>query len=261
MGVGALIHARNDQRIEAVRGRVVDSPGRCSVIIIRCAALSGIPFLCGWFSKDMILEMVLGGVSWVYGVLVLVGAFRRVSYRGRLVWLRVFPPLRGGVMVRRADCKVILARVFVLLVSVLLGGPLLRSWLGVYPSVVVRVFDKVAGLMVIFFGGLFCALWFVDKNRVCPWEEESSLWLDFKSLMWFLPWVSGEIGAYRLDVSTSVFMEVEQGWVEEIGGVGLSNISEVFLKIHHRTQAGGFNISQKLMTIRFLIIRFFYWVL
>ena len=56
MGVGALIHARNDQRIEAVRGRVVDSPGRCSVIIIRCAALSGIPFLCGWFSKDMILK-------------------------------------------------------------------------------------------------------------------------------------------------------------------------------------------------------------
>lgn len=47
MGVGALIHARNEQRIKAIGGRVVDSPGRCRVIIVRCAALSGVPFLCG----------------------------------------------------------------------------------------------------------------------------------------------------------------------------------------------------------------------
>lgn len=47
LAVGAIIHARNEQDINFLRGRILDRPGRRAVVVVSCGALSGIPFLCG----------------------------------------------------------------------------------------------------------------------------------------------------------------------------------------------------------------------
>lgn len=47
LGVGSLIHCRREQKILFMKGGIIDSPGRRRIIMISCAALSGIPFLCG----------------------------------------------------------------------------------------------------------------------------------------------------------------------------------------------------------------------
>lgn len=118
------------------------------------------------------IEILLGGVSWVYCLLMLVGAIRSVAYRRRLVWLRVFPPIRGSPMRQRADCKVMLSRVAVLLGGLFLGGPLFSFWLGVYPGVVLRVFNKFVGLLVLICGVVFCRLWMVEEKKKNSWFKD-----------------------------------------------------------------------------------------
>nr|QDH82316.1 NADH dehydrogenase subunit 5 [Anadara consociata] len=266
LAVGAIIHARNEQDINHIKGSIIDSPGSSVVVVVACGALSGVPFLCGWFSKDVVLEALLGGVSWVYSFILLVGAMSSVIYSGRLVWLCVFSPIGFSSMSCGADCKVMLSSMVMLLLGVVFGGPFFHYWLDVGSVVVASEYDKFMGLMVIGVGWVFILSWFTQRIQYVGWKVGdieffcSGLWKEFFKMMWFLPLLSGEVAMGLLLLSNMSFRYIEQGWVEYFGGKGVKEVWELFFSFHQRSQSGGMNLILRVMSTMFFIMVVGVWI-
>ena len=91
LSAGSVIHAINDEQdMRKMGGLKYLIPFTYSMMIIGSLALIGFPFLAGFYSKDLILEVsygkynVLGYLSYVLGT---VGAFFTAFYSTRLIYL------------------------------------------------------------------------------------------------------------------------------------------------------------------------------
>nr|UVJ66719.1 NADH dehydrogenase subunit 5 [Anadara broughtonii] len=262
LGVGSMIHCRREQKILFMKGGVIDSPGSSSIIIISCAALSGVPFLCGWFSKDLILEVLLSNVSWLYSMIFLLGSLSSVIYSGRLTWMCVFAPIGSSPLSQSADCRVMLISMMMLLMTLLLSGTFFFYWLGVESAIVLIEVDKMSSIFIIFGGFIFVHNWvflrkglgedhnFSDMNMV----KSLNFWRSFWSTMWFLPKLSSEVGMIGLMGSKLGMSYLEQGWFEYFGGKGVSELWKLILSTHQRGQSGGFNMTMEIMIMMFFLL-------
>lgn len=91
LGAGSVIHAVNDEQdMRKMGGLKYLVPFTYSMIVIGSLALIGFPFLTGFYSKDLILEVAygkyskVGSFSYILGTL---GAFLTAFYSTRLLYL------------------------------------------------------------------------------------------------------------------------------------------------------------------------------
>lgn len=91
MCAGVLIHSvKGGQDSRKMRGFGAGGPRLILVARVRNLALCGFPFLAGFYSKDMVVELVLcGGVNMVLGGLIVARVGLTVSYRLRFIFKRV----------------------------------------------------------------------------------------------------------------------------------------------------------------------------
>jgi len=99
LGAGSIIHAVSDEQdLRKMGGLKNKIPLTYSVIIIGSLALSGFPFLTGFYSKDVILETayskfsILSHYSFYLGTL---GAFLTAFYSTRLIYFVFLSPPNG----------------------------------------------------------------------------------------------------------------------------------------------------------------------
>ena len=90
LAAGAVIHAVGTRDMRQMGGLGKKMPFVCSLFIIGALALAGIPFLNGFWSKELILEAGLqGGPEWAYWFMV-AGAGFTGAYTLRMVWMVFF---------------------------------------------------------------------------------------------------------------------------------------------------------------------------
>ena len=99
LGSGAIIHAYSDEQdMRRMGGLVRLLPFTYSVMLIGSLSLGGVPFLTGFYSKDLILEVCATSSSvyapFVYGLGV-VSAFFTAFYSIRLLYLTFLSGSRG----------------------------------------------------------------------------------------------------------------------------------------------------------------------
>jgi NADH-quinone oxidoreductase subunit L len=97
LGSGSVIHAMSGEqdmrRMGGLRKRI---PWTFWTFVAGAAAISGIPFFAGFYSKDEILAAALGtGHAVLYGI-ALFTALLTAAYMARLVFLTFFGEFRGG---------------------------------------------------------------------------------------------------------------------------------------------------------------------
>ncbi len=99
LGAGSVIHAlREEQDIRRMGGLKEHMPVTYRTFLVACLAISGFPFLSGFFSKDLILEEAFlspQGSFWLW-LLGTLGAGMTAFYMFRLLFLTFWGACRAG---------------------------------------------------------------------------------------------------------------------------------------------------------------------
>jgi NADH-quinone oxidoreductase subunit L len=96
LGSGSVIHGMHEEQdIRKMGGLAKLMPVTHITFLIGTMAISGIPFLSGFFSKDEIMAQALHHNSFVYGILVLAVSMTAI-YMFRLYFLTFHGQFRGG---------------------------------------------------------------------------------------------------------------------------------------------------------------------
>jgi len=103
LGAGAVIHSIGTRDMTQMGGVGKKMPFVKWVFIIGALALSGIPILNGFWSKEAILEAGLGGgPGWIYGIMVAVAGLTAL-YTIRCVWMVFFGEPRSDYHAHKVE--------------------------------------------------------------------------------------------------------------------------------------------------------------
>nr|DAZ87541.1 TPA_asm: NADH dehydrogenase subunit 5 [Trichosia splendens] len=227
MCAGSIIHNMlNSQDIRMMGGLCMSMPITSCFLNIANLALSGMPFLAGFYSKDMILEYA--SLSYMNSLIFFFFFFSTgltVSYSFRLTYYSMIGEFNSMVLHPLNDegwlmLKSMMALVFMSIIS----GSLL-SWL-IFPvpyMICLPYYLKLLTLFVCVLGGLFgymvslVSLFFFNKAL------NNNKLIYFISLMWFMPLIS-TIGLMKPSLKLSGYIKLmEQGWSEYFGAQTLYN--------------------------------------
>nr|YP_010868499.1 NADH dehydrogenase subunit 5 [Zeugodacus heinrichi]WGU20006.1 NADH dehydrogenase subunit 5 [Zeugodacus heinrichi] len=228
MCAGAIIHnMNNSQDIRLMGGLGVYMPLTSGCFNVANLALCGMPFLAGFYSKDMILEIVsLSYINMFSFFLYFFSTGLTVCYSFRLVYYSMTGELNCGSLNMLSDEGWIMLRgMSGLLMMSIIGGSML-SWL-IFPTpymICLPSYLKLLTLFVCIIGGLMgylistVSLFYVNKSL------NNYLSSYFFGSMWFMPYIStyGVIN-YPLILGGSVCKSFDQGWSEFLGGQNLYN--------------------------------------
>nr|YP_009560241.1 NADH dehydrogenase subunit 5 [Oxysarcodexia terminalis]QAA79139.1 NADH dehydrogenase subunit 5 [Oxysarcodexia terminalis] len=223
MCAGAIIHnMNNSQDIRLMGSLSLMMPLTSSCFNVANLALCGMPFLAGFYSKDLILEVVsLSYINMFSFFLYFFSTGLTVCYSFRLVYYTMTGDSNfSSLNMLNDEGWVMLKSMMGLLILSIFGGSML-SWL-IFPTPVVVVLPfylKLLTLFVCIVGGLSgylisnISLFFYNKALN---NYNSSYFL---GSMWFMPYISTYgIMNYSLIVGQMAVKSFDQGWSEYFGG-------------------------------------------
>nr|YP_009491528.1 NADH dehydrogenase subunit 5 [Musca sorbens]AWI48588.1 NADH dehydrogenase subunit 5 [Musca sorbens]QAB45352.1 NADH dehydrogenase subunit 5 [Musca sorbens] len=223
MCAGAIIHnMNNNQDIRLMGSLSLMMPLTSSCFNVANLALCGMPFLAGFYSKDLILEMVsFSYINLFSFFLYFFSTGLTVCYSFRLVYYTMTGDSNfSSLNMLNDEGWVMLKSMMGLLILSIVGGSML-SWL-IFPTPEVIILPlnlKLLTLFVCIVGGLMgymisnVSLFFMNKALM---NYNSSYFL---GSMWFMPYIStyGIIN-YPLVLGKMSIKSFDQGWSEYFGG-------------------------------------------
>lgn len=260
---GCIIHnLGNFQDIRYMGGFVVQLPLTCSFFIISNLSLCGLPFLSGFYSKDLLLEVVSISYLNIYIYLIFfISIGLTVCYTFRLLYYVLIGDynclsLRG--IRDRGDH--ILKGMIGLIFLVIMGGSIL-IWL-IFPTpyfICLPPLMKMMALVVIF-GGIWVGYEFSKFSLTYQVKALSILKTRlFLSSIWNIPFISTYgVNFYPIYAGKLISNSVDQGWSEYAGSqrlyFSLKTLS-VFLQILHNNNLKIF-ILLLVMWVLFILLLF-----
>nr|UJG45125.1 NADH dehydrogenase subunit 5 [Tachinidae sp.] len=223
MCAGAIIHnMNNNQDIRLMGSLSLMMPLTISCFNVANLALCGMPFLSGFYSKDMILEMVSFSYMNMFSFfLFFFSTGLTVCYSFRLVYYSMTGNVNFfSVNLLNDEGWVMLKGMLSLLILSIFGGSML-SWL-IFPTPLVIILPlnlKLLTLLVCLIGGfmgyLISNISFFFKNKSLNYYSLTY----FLGSMWFMPYIStyGLIN-YPLKIGQGLLKSFDQGWSEYFGG-------------------------------------------
>nr|WKU84127.1 NADH dehydrogenase subunit 5 [Salpingogaster sp. ECU13] len=226
MCAGVIIHnMNNSQDLRLMGGLSLFMPLTSSCFNIANLALCGMPFLAGFYSKDLILEVVsMSSVNLFIYYLFFFSTGLTVCYSLRLVYYS----MTGGVNcssfnILNDESWIMLKSMILLMFMSIIGGSTLSWLMFMTPSMICLPFHlKFMTLFVCINGGLMGYM----ISNISLFMMNKSLNYYYLSLfmgsMWFMPYIStyGIIN-YSLKMGGNIVMNFDQGWSEFIGSQNL----------------------------------------
>nr|UOU85130.1 NADH dehydrogenase subunit 5 [Tipula paludosa] len=232
MCAGVVIHnMKNSQDIRMMGGLVNQMPLTAACLNLANLALCGMPFLAGFYSKDLILEIVMiSKINMFSFFLYFFSTGLTVCYSFRLVYYSLTGEFNSASLHPMNDeGKIMLRGMMGLLIMSVIGGSML-SWL-IFPTpdmICLPLQLKMLTLFVCIFGAL---VGYLISNISLKFYNKSLSYYKmshFSGSMWNMP-VLSTLGViyYPLMVGKSVYDNMDQGWSEQLGA---QNMYQVFIK-------------------------------
>nr|AIS38210.1 NADH dehydrogenase subunit 5 [Teslasena femoralis] len=226
MCAGCMIHnLGNFQDIRFMGSVVSFMPLTCCFFNICNMALCGLPFLSGFYSKDLILEVFSMSYFNLFIYLVFyLSTGLTVCYSVRLSYYTLFGDFNYSCLFGISDYgHIMLKGMGGLILLVVLGGSAL-SWL-IFPSPYFICLPLTFKLMVLFV--IFLGFWVgYEFSLLClTYELKSMIFFRsvlFFSSMWNLPMLSTFfVSFFPLKLSLNYYKFIDNGWSEYFGSQNL----------------------------------------
>nr|AVN68060.1 NADH dehydrogenase subunit 5 [Polyzosteria viridissima] len=226
MCAGMVIHVMNNsQDIRFMGNLSFQLPLTSSCLCISNFALCGMPFLAGFYSKDMILEVVSLSYMNIFGFfLFFFSTGLTVCYSFRLFYYTLcgdFNMISMHFMYE--DSLSMLKGMLGLLFMAIMGGSFL-SWV-IFPTplmVCLPFYLKTLVLLVSFLGGwIGYEISSVDINTILM-SVKYYFCSSFMGSMWFMPFISTfGVSKMPLFLGYNSYKVFDSGWSEYFGGQGM----------------------------------------
>nr|YP_010033110.1 NADH dehydrogenase subunit 5 [Hemipenthes neimengguensis]QOW39618.1 NADH dehydrogenase subunit 5 [Hemipenthes neimengguensis] len=257
MCAGAIIHNMNNSQDIRLMGYLgIGMPLTTSCLNVANLALCGMPFLAGFYSKDLILEVVsLSYINLFSFFLYFISTGLTVCYSFRLVYYSLTGVLNcGSLNMLNDEGWIMLKGMLGLLIMSVFGGSML-SWL-IFPTpymVCLPYYLKLLTLFVCIVGGMLG--YFISHVSLFFNNKSFNLYsLSFYlGSMWFMPYIS----TYGLIMSPLMlgYLSVksfDQGWSEYFGGQMIYNNLKNYSKMAQIVQ----NNNLKIYLLLFILWSF-----
>nr|AMW67808.1 NADH dehydrogenase subunit 5 [Sisyra nigra] len=225
MCAGSIIHnMKNYQDIRYMGSLINSMPLTISFLNISNMALCGIPFLAGFYSKDLILEISsLSYLNMFSYLLFYLSTGLTVSYTIRLIYYTLISNLNSNSLMNLNDEGYIMLKGMFSLVFMSIMGGSMMMWLLIKPSLIyLPLMLKFMVIIVIILGawmGLeiynFVLMYMIMYNMFYKY-------IVFMGSMWFMPMLSTSfMNNYVMILSNNLIKNIDQGWSEYFGGQGI----------------------------------------
>lgn len=262
---GVIIHIINDiQDIRYIGGLSLYIPLTSLCLNISNLSLCGIPFLSGFYSKDLILEMVsFNSFNLIVFILFYLSTGLTVFYTFRLIIYVIINDFNLIIIYNLYDEDyIMLNRIFVLLFIRLLSGSFLSWFIFSYPYIIYLPFNLK--LMVIYVSILGSILGFMVRNMGIYSLNKLLLRYNLRSflcLIWFIPNLSTYGLSYiYLNFRQILFKNIDIGWREIYRGKGIFNILKNYSVFYNIYQINNFKIYLFRFILWFIILFIFFFI-
>nr|YP_010890416.1 NADH dehydrogenase subunit 5 [Matrona cyanoptera]UZA66677.1 NADH dehydrogenase subunit 5 [Matrona cyanoptera] len=225
MCAGVIIHNMGDYQDIRYMGSLLDYMPLTSVCFsVSNLALCGMPFLAGFYSKDLILEIssfsILNFISFLF---YFVSTGLTVCYTSRLLSFTMFGSIcMSSSMSSNDDSWYMLRGMFFMVLASVFGGSIL-SWL-IFPipcMICLPLSLKLLTLLVSVLGGLlgyFFSFYSYKDSLLSSFFVLPSF---FSGSMWFMPYISTRGVSFPFLSSGGILISsFDHGWCELFGGQG-----------------------------------------
>nr|YP_010271112.1 NADH dehydrogenase subunit 5 [Neptis thisbe]UJY98872.1 NADH dehydrogenase subunit 5 [Neptis thisbe] len=247
MCAGMIIHMMNDnQDIRMMGGISFYIPLTSLCLNISNLALCGIPFLAGFYSKDIILEMVsLSNLNLLIFYLYYFSTGLTMFYTIRLlIYLMINDFNLLSTYNLYDEDYTMLKSMFILLFMSLVSGSFLSWMIFNYPYMIYLSFSLK--MMVIYVSLLGLLMGLLVSNMNIYSLNKFLMFYNFSffsTMMWFLPNLSTySLNYYFLKMGQNLIKNIDMGWSEMYSGQGFYKIIKYYSLINIIYQMNNFKI-------------------
>nr|UOU85026.1 NADH dehydrogenase subunit 5 [Procloeon bifidum] len=218
MCAGNIIHGSQDtQDIRKMGNIIMQMPVTSACLNTANLALCGIPFMAGFYSKDMILEsMLFSNYSMYILLLVYFATALTVMYSVRLSYYALSSSPNNYTIFNLSDkTKFSSPATMPLTIMSIIGGTTI-SWI-IFPTPSVTFFTtpmKTLILLVLTIGFIL-SLCLIFNNNLLKKFNMSNKMMDLLGSMWFMPTLSTRLYSMKyLNIGYLLTYNVDRGWTE-----------------------------------------------
>nr|YP_010895061.1 NADH dehydrogenase subunit 5 [Criorhina nigriventris]WJW73587.1 NADH dehydrogenase subunit 5 [Criorhina nigriventris] len=262
MCAGAIIHnMNNSQDLRLMGGLSMYMPLTSSCFNVANLALCGMPFLAGFYSKDLILEVVSMSMmnTFIY-FLFFFSTGLTVCYSLRLVYYSMTGDLNcSSLNVLNDESWVMLSGMLGLMIMSIIGGSMLSWVIFLTPHMIcLPYYLKFMTLFVCIVGGVLgylisnISLFFINKSL-------NNYFISmFVGSMWFMPYISTYgIIMYPLKIGMNVLKNFDQGWSEFMGSQNLYKQLVNYSQFNYQMQNNSLKIYLLIFILWIIILSMF----
>nr|UBA16566.1 NADH dehydrogenase subunit 5 [Papilio epycides] len=257
MCAGVVIHMMNDiQDIRYMGGISCYIPLTSLCLNISNLALCGIPFLAGFYSKDLILEVVsMSNLNLLIFFLYYFSTGLTMYYTIRLLFYLMINDYNLMVIYNMNDEDyVMLKSMFMLLFMSVITGSFLSWLIFNYPYMIYLPYNLKMMVIYVMLMGLLMG-YLVSNMKIYSVNKFLMTYnlSNFLCLMWFMPNLSTYgLNYYFLKIGQNLLKNLDMGWSEEYVGQGMFNIVKNYSIFYNFLQMNNFKIY---------LFSFFFWML
>lgn len=262
---GVLIHSVNGyQDIRYIGCLIKFIPLSVSYITVANLALCGFPFLAGFYSKDIILEVAfIRWINFISLVLYILATGLTVSYTLRLIYFRLSGAFNLGSItnVRDRD-KIITSSITLLGFRAVIIGSIL-SWL-LFPEpyiICLRFIIKNLVIIITILGGFVGYIINLVNVSYNLKSLENYRFVVISGSIWFIPFLSTKnLRRVYLKRGESAEKLIDKGWYEYLGAQGLYYFFSKGFYILNELQINRIKVFIKMFIVSVVILLFFIYV-
>nr|UYO78902.1 NADH dehydrogenase subunit 5 [Pygoluciola sp. 2 XHF-2022a] len=228
MCAGCMIHnLMNCQDIRFMGSLINFMPLTCTFFNISNFSLCGLPFLSGFYSKDLILEiMSMNYLNMYIYIIFYFSIGLTVSYSLRLCYYSLFSMYNFYYLNNLNDQGLIMLKGMMGLIFLVIFGGSMLSWL-IFPTPYFVCLSLNLKLMVVFM--ILLGIWVgyefsnFEYNYNLKFMDLFSLSLFFSSMLNMTVLSTYFVNYYFLSLSNIYYKNVDLGWMEYFGSQNLYN--------------------------------------